>query len=313
MPAALSVVLVNKLGFDRLRRVIACLEAQSLAGQLELVIVSPFEPPSQAPSSFACVKYVACDSMDSLGPPRALGVRACSAPYVVFAEDHCFPQPQWAESILGRLREGWTGVGPAILNHNPGTWTSRADWLLNYGGFGPDRQSGSCAYIAPHNSAYATAALQRLDGELGELLQMDRNLQSRLLSEGGRLFFEPSARTAHTNLSRPRCHWSTQFHGARVYGALRARYEHWTAIRCGAYTLVFPAIAALRLVRACTHLKGPREVPLFPLLILASTIAAIGESCGYLFGAGSSLGWRAEEELDRVSGLIEAERRLLLP
>ena len=39
MPAALSVVLVNKFGFDRLRRLFLCLAEQSIACQLELVVV----------------------------------------------------------------------------------------------------------------------------------------------------------------------------------------------------------------------------------------------------------------------------------
>jgi hypothetical protein len=311
--AALSIVVVNQRGLDRLSRLFACLAEQSIAGQLEVVVVSPFEASNLDPSPFACVKYVKCGAIKSLAPARALGVRACSTPYVVFGEDHCFPQPGWAEALLSRLREGWTGVGPAILNHNPATWISRADWLLNYGCFSADRESGSVAYIPPHNSAYSRAALQQLGDRLPELLQMDHNLQASLLAGGGRLFFEPRARAAHTNLSRPRYHWSTQFHGAQVYGAVRARQERWTALRRAIYAAAFPAIAILRLMRACALLKDWRELRLLPLLLIASTIAAVGEACGYLFGAGTSLLWRTDEELNRGSGITAAEQHLLLP
>jgi hypothetical protein len=50
-----------------------------------------------------------------------------------------------------------------------------------------------------------------------------------------------------------------------------------------------------------------------PLLTIAATIAAVGEAYGYLFGTGSSLLRRADEDLDRPSGIIDEERRLLLP
>ena len=313
MSADLSVVLVNKFGFDRLRRIFSSLAEQSIADRLELVVVSPFDPISQEPSPFANLRYVKSGPIHSLGPPRAAGVQACSAPFLVFGEDHCFPAPGWAAALLSRLREGWTGVGPLISNHNPSTWISRADWLLNYGCFSADARSGSVRYIPPHNSAYSTAVLQALGSELPGLLQMDHHLQDRLLSDGGRLFLETSAHAAHTNLSRPLTHWASQFHGNRVYGATRAEYNRWPAHRRILYAAAFLMIGVLRLARVCPLLRGWRALPVLPLLTIAATAAATGEACGYLFGAGSSLLHRVDEELDRPSGVIGAERRLLLP
>ena len=256
MSADLSVVLVNKFGLDRLRHIFASLADQSIAGRLELVVVSPFDSPREEPSPFANLRYVKCGPIHSLGPPRAAGVEACSAPFLVFGEDHCFPGPGWAAALLGRLREGWTGVGPLISNHNPSTWISRADWLLNYGCFSANGCSGSVRYLPSHNSAYPTAVLQALGPELPGLLQMDHHLQARLLSAGGRFFLESSARAAHTNLSRPLAHWASQFHGSRIYGASRAEHNRWPAYRRGIYAAAFLVSAALRLSRACALLRG---------------------------------------------------------
>ena len=309
----LSVILVNKWGFERLHRVLTALSEQSLASLLEIVIVSPFDPPADTASPFARVRHVKFSPINSLGPPRAAGVMACSAPYLAFGEDHCFPRTGWAEALVKRLHEGWTGVGPAIPNHNPNTWTSRADWLLNYGTFSPGLAAGPAIVIAPHNSAYSTAVLQGLAAELPQLLQMDHLLQARILSDGGRLYFEPEARSAHTNLSRLTLHWLAQFDGNRVYGSVRAMCEQWPKLRRGAYAVGFPAIAALRMIRACARLNGWREVCLLPLLGIASTAAAAGEAWGYVAGSGDSLRRRAEEELNRPAALIEEERHLLLP
>ncbi|MGZ8211802.1 MAG: glycosyltransferase family 2 protein [Burkholderiales bacterium] len=309
--ADLSVVLINKLGFDRLSRIFDALARQSIADRLELVVVSPFDPPNETGWPFARVRYVKCARIDTLGPARAAGVQACSAPFVVFEEDHCFPRPGCAAALLGRLREGWTGVGPLILNHNPSTWTSRVDGLLNYGCFLPGCPTGEVGYIPPHHSAYPTAALRALGPELADLLQMDHHLQERLRAGGGRLFLEPSAQAAHTNVSRPLAHWGSQFHGSRLYGATRATHGRWPAYRRGLYAAAFPAIAVLRLVRVCRLLRDLRSVPLLPLLTIAATIAAAGEAWGYLFGIGSSLARRADQELDHVSYVSAADRPLL--
>jgi hypothetical protein len=312
-PAELSVVLVNNYGLDRLRRILDSLAVQSLADRFEVIVVSPFEAPDPGSSPFASLRYVKCSRIDSLGPARALGVQSCSAPFLVFGEDHCFPQPGWAATLLDRLREGWTGVGPAIPNHNPSTWISRADWLLNYGCFSRLAARGPVTTIPPHNSAYVTAVLQALGTDLPGLLEMDHHLQARLRAEGGRLCFEPAAQAAHTNLSRPFAHWSSQFHGARIYGATRATFQRWTALRRCIYVAAFPMIAALRLIRACSLLNTWRSLPVVPLLVMASMVAATGEATGYLLGLGSSFRYRVSEELDRPSGVTGSDRRLLLP
>lgn len=311
--ADLSVVLVNKYGFDRLRRTLASLAAQSIAHRLEVVIVSPFDAPGEEPSAFAGLRYVKCGAIDSLGPLRAAGVQACSAPFLVFGEDHCFPRPGWGTALLQRLGEGWTGVGPVILNHNPSTWVSRADFLLNYGFCSPGCHDGSVRYIPPHNSAYPTAVLQGLGSDLPGLLEMDHHLQARLLSRGGRLFIEASAQSAHTNVSRPLMLCASQFNGARIYGATRSAYQRWPAYRRGLYAAALPAIGVLRLTRACALIRDWRELPVVPLLTVAAMIAAAGEACGYLFGNGSALLHRVDEELDRPSCVIAADRHLLLP
>jgi Glycosyl transferase family 2 len=313
MPSELSVILVNKYGFLRLQRILESLAAQSLASQLEVIVVSPFEAPGGGSEwPFARIRYVKCGRVDSLGPARAAGAQACSTPYLVFGEDHCFPHAGWAEALLARLRQDWTGVGPVIQNHNPATWISQADWLLNYAGFAYSA-GGPTNYIPPHNSAYDTAALKALGPDLAELLQMDHHLQERLLSNGGRLFLEPLAQAAHTNLSRPLAHWASQFHGSRVYGATRALHMGWPLHRRVVYAAAFPAIAALRLARACMLFSNWRAFAVLPLLAVAATLAGLGEASGYVFGLGSALLSRADEELDRPSGIVASEQHLLLP
>ncbi len=310
--AELSVVLVNKYGVDRLRRVFQALARQSIADRLEVVVVSAFETPEELQTPFAGIRFVKFSPMESLGAARAAGVQGCTTPFVAFAEDHCFPRPDWAAALLKRLREGWTGVGAAISNHNPSTWVSRADWLLNYGCYSRPGCEGPTRNIPPHNSAYATEVLRTLGADLADLLEMDHHLHSLLVARGGRLFLEPFAQSAHTNISRLQDHWASQFHGSKVYGATRATQHRWPAHRRAIYAAAFPAIAALRLLRACGLLNHWRALPVVPLLTIGAIVAGSGEACGYLFGMGSSLARRVEEELNRPAGVTDSDRPLLL-
>lgn len=313
MSGELSVLLVNKYGPERLHRIFAALAAQTIANQLEVIVVSPFAPPASEGYPFAGLHHVLFGPIETMGPARAAGVMACCTPYLVFAEDHCFPQPDCAEAMLRRLKEGYTGVGPVVLNHNPLTWISQADYCLNYGSFGPQQRGGPVQTIAPHQSAYQTAALQQLNIDLPGLLELDTHLVSRLHADGARFHVEPSARVAHTNLSRPKAHWASQFNGNRVYGASRMRYQRWSLVRRSLYSAAWPAIAGLRLFRACRSLRRRRDWCVFPFLVVGALVAALGEATGYFTGEGESLARRCDEEMDRYSGVINAERHLLMP
>jgi hypothetical protein len=64
---------------------------------------------------------------------RALAIRRATADYVMLAEDHCPPDPSWAQAILKRIAEGWDAVGPALRSGNPATLWSQSTFLLGYG------------------------------------------------------------------------------------------------------------------------------------------------------------------------------------
>src|SRR6185503_13506921 len=69
----------------------------------------------------------------SLHEARAIGVEHAAGEYVMLAEDHCLPDPDWAQAIVDRLEEGWDGVGPVL---RPGNVTSRwaeGSFLIGYG------------------------------------------------------------------------------------------------------------------------------------------------------------------------------------
>src|SRR5262249_809012 len=107
----LSVILVTPDSYRRIRRTIQCLRRQTVFDQMEVVIASPnAHLPDAQPTdwgSFSGVKLVATGPFRNTGHPRAVAVRHASADVVAFAEDHCFPQPDWAETLAQLDRLPW--------------------------------------------------------------------------------------------------------------------------------------------------------------------------------------------------------------
>src|SRR5215210_3241363 len=100
----LSVILPLPDGHDSSEHTLRALLAQTVADQLEIVLVAPrntvvdrrwFES-----VLFADVKVVRIEAMLSTAAARAAGIGAASARLVVLAEDHSFPAPDWAATFI---------------------------------------------------------------------------------------------------------------------------------------------------------------------------------------------------------------------
>src|SRR5438874_350553 len=109
---AMSVVLLTPDGLDTITTTLLHLQAQSARALLEIIIVAPAleAVPRDAPvlQDFAGVVVVPFAALSSAAAAaRAAGVHAARAPVVVFAEDHSFPQPGWADALIRAHREPW--------------------------------------------------------------------------------------------------------------------------------------------------------------------------------------------------------------
>jgi hypothetical protein len=132
----MSVIILTPDGYAAIRRLMAHLCAQTARDRLELVLVAPQLDALQADegelAGFAAVRLVEADVLRSSAEARAAGVRAATAPIVVFTEDHSLPEPAWAESLIRAHGEAWAVVGPAVINANPRGAVSWANLLIEY-------------------------------------------------------------------------------------------------------------------------------------------------------------------------------------
>jgi glycosyl transferase family 2 len=311
MSPVMSVILPTPDEFETIRRTVDALRDQTIADSLELVIVAPTEisVDSSALAGFAGVQVVAAGPITSSNAARVAGIRVARASVIALAEDHCFPQPEWAASLVAGHRKGFAVVGPVLDNANPRTAVSWANFLAEYGRWA-GATAGEIEQLPGHNSAYGRDLLLQFGDDLGQLMEAESVIQEVLRRQGGRLLLEPAARALHYNFSL----WSSsvrlRFQGGRLFAGHRVRL--WNGLRRLLYLAGAPLIPLVRFRRLLPLArKSDCRVPLMqlaPVLLALLVIDAAGELVGYLTGPGQAATVLASIEFHRDQHMTRADR-----
>lgn len=316
----MSVLILTPGGFDLIRETVRHLRAQTVRERLELVVVAPSRdalgPFGFETEGFARVRVVEAGEIRRAAPAKTLGVRAASAPVVAFAEEHCYPEPEWARLLLAAHARGWDAVGPQMCNANPSSAVSRAGLYLNYGSCLAPAEPGPSAALPWHNVSYKRELLDAYGEGLATLLAVEGLLLEDVRARGRGLYFEAGARTHHVNISRLSSWVTHSFWGGRMFGAARARGKRWTRLRRLAYVGGGPLIPLVRAGRALPQVyrtgAGHRDVArVLPAMLAGLIPHALGEVAGYAFGSGPSEERYSSYELNRSLHLTERDRREL--
>ena len=299
----MSVVLVTD-GGDTIRDVVGCLRAQTIAHELEVVVVSPVaedEPALPHGPPFAGVRGVRVSARASLEECRAAGVLAASGPVVFIGETHSYPAPELAESLLAAHGAGRAAVAPVIGNANPGI-LSWANLLLDYGFWVGRDEAQEVARFPETNCSFRRVLLAAYGPELGALFEARGALAENLRAAGHVCAIEPRARLDHLNVATFRAWLPERYLSGRILGGTRA--ARWSTARrlvyAGGIALV-PPLHLARAVRASSRLERPvgRLLLLVPALLLGSLAWSLGELAGYLRGTGSASARMVEYELHK--------------
>jgi hypothetical protein len=312
----MSVVLVAPDGFESVRETISHLKAQSVRDQLEVVFVAPSAvalalDPAEV-KVFHSHRVVEIGGVSSTGAARAAGVGGASAPVVAFAEEHCYPEPGWAQALVARHAEGWAAVAPAVSNANPKTATSRANFLLSFAPWAEGAAAGEVERLPWHNTSYKRALLVGYGDALGALLEAEGLLQADLRGKDRRLYFEPAARARHLNISRLSSYLGEQFYAGRRYAAALTRFERATLPRRLARACAAPLAVPARLsntLREARRTGRRREQLTRAIVPLIAGLAAhaAGEALGHALGAGHSYRRSSEFEFRHAERLSKAD------
>lgn len=135
---AMSVVLVVPEHFGTLRRTFRHLQEQTVADQLEVIIVAPSEAhvPSREEAMagpLRSLRTVAAGPITNVDKAAAAGIARARADVVVLVEDHAYPEPGWYGDDLACWRpytvaacRGW--LRPWRWTRDEERWTSGPAW-----------------------------------------------------------------------------------------------------------------------------------------------------------------------------------------
>ena len=313
---ALSVVLCTPDHYTTVRRTVRFLRAQTAREDIELILVAPAVADlgleAEEVEGFHACQVVEVGAVTSVAAAYAAGVRRARAPVVALAEDHSFPEPDWARALIARHREPWAAVGPVMGNANPGSLVSWCDFLISYGPWADPQPGQESLHLPGHNSSYKRSALMSYGGRLEGMLAAETVLHADLRGRGHRLYLDPAAKTAHVNFSRLFPWLRVQVHAGRVFAA--ARSGDWTPLRRLLFTCgspLIPFVRARRAVGQARRTEGARALVhrLTPLLLLGLALDGLGQMLGYAFGAGRSTARMSAFEFHRTRYLTESDRR----
>ena len=309
---ALSVILAAPDGYGSVRRTVAHLRKQSALDRLELVLVLPpgSEPiDAEELTAFPRVRFVEAPR-GSIGRANAAGVRQAAAPVVVLAEDHCFPDPLWAEALLDAHRGDWAAVGPGVSNANPATAVSWADFFIGYGPWMLPTERREADFLPGHNSSYKRDRLLAYGAGLDQMLESETLLHWDLRRRGLRLLLDPRASVAHTNFSLWRSWLPIQYYAGRLFGGTRAgSMPGWKRVLFVAGSPLIPLVRLTRIARQAVRTRHlGRFARTLPALAAGLVLDGFGQFVGYLAGTGTAHEQVAKYEYRRADHITPDER-----
>lgn len=308
----MSVILAAPDGYSSVRQTVAHLRAQTARDRLELILLLPedAEPiDSDDAAAFPSVVQIRIRHQ-SIGHANATGIRRASSPVVALAEDHCFPDSTWAKALLEAHRGGWAAVGPGVRNANPATAVSWADFFIGYGPWMLPARRSQVEFLPGHNSSYKKADLLAYGERLEDMMEAETLLHWDLHRRGRPLLLEPAAAVAHANFSLWRSWLPIQYHAGRLFGGSRAlSMPGWRRLMYFAGSPLIPGLRLMRIARHALHarLLG-RLIMTLPALAVGLALDGLGQSVGYLRGAGNSREKVAEYEYRRIDHVTDYDR-----
>lgn len=295
LPPRLTVILTVGPQRDRGQRTLDALGLQTLR-EMEVVLIDiePDAVPMRYPPGIV-IHEMRARPASGQAESRMTGIGRAQSPVVAFIEDHSVVSPGWAEAVAAAFESGpWGVVGYTFANANPKRWLARACHAAIYGPWmapGGDREVRD---VAGNNLAFRLDILRALGHLLPRMIFPDSLLRQYLLSQGERFFVAGSAVCTHEIPQHIGFIVATSHSHGRIMAARRVEIGQWGWPRRLLYAAGVPLGApVLRLGRL---LVGVAAYPSrwsailqgLPIALVIFVSGAIGESQGYLTGAGRS-------------------------
>jgi len=304
----LSVVLITPNNYKTIEKTIEYLYNQNVRNTIEIVIVVPkldvLNPDIATLSTFHSYKYLELGEFYDTGHALAEGYLNCSAEIVAYCEEHSFPEPLWAETIIKRHEEPWAAVGWSVANYNPDNMVSWASFYMDFGRCVQPVNSEEKYSLASHHISYKKESLLKFKENLDELLENEAVIINEFKKHGYRAYLESRIHSNHICIAKFSSFLISEYHSGRLFAVNKSKHDNWSLIRKLVYIAGSPLRPVVKLYRISKDLYRTEKINLLvpgilPVLTSALIFYSAGEVIGYMFGVGQSAASRMGIELSR--------------
>ncbi len=304
----LSVIVVTPSDIERLERTLIALQKQTICQRLEVILIVPFAESAEQDAQgllggFQSVQVVPIGTIHDVTQAGAHGIPYAQAKAVAFVEDHAYPFPNWAESLVHTHQGPWAAVGSAFVCSNSDSLWAWASQIFSYPPYTAPVTGGEVDHLPAHNVSYKRDLLLHLDPPVDQLMSAwGGDLNIVLRDQGYRLYLDNTAVVNHRNTTVVKELLHVSFIAGRYYAGRRWRKEHWSIGRRLLYVLGSPLIPFKRGYQLWLEaFQGKERSDIMPgvSLRLAPLLAAdgAGQMIGFLIDEGDAANQMAQHEL----------------
>lgn len=304
----MTVIITTVFGGGSMRIAIEHLKNQTVAGDLEIIILGP---PGAWPDDmeenlggFQGYTIMEVDLDNGLYGAWVEAIKKARAPIVAFGENHAFPEPGWAEAVIEAHKGPWTVVGCVFKNANPDTGNSWAQLYMTYGQYTEPVRSGEVGDLHGHNGTYKRDSLLKYGDRLGNMLIRANMLHMDLRAKGHRLYMEDRAVIYHVNVSKTVSVLLDLFYNGWLFTAALADYKRLSRFGRLKGIMMEPPIIMKHFLGTLGSIrragKSSEILPsALPIIISGLAVHMLGKMYGYVAGCGSAQKHINSYEFDR--------------
>jgi hypothetical protein len=284
----ISVLVPAMRGYESVLPAIEAWERQTARQRIEILVLHPrnLGPPevrrATLPVGLVPVDIGTLDVHEA----RALAIERATGEYVMLAEDHCLPDPDWAAAMIQRLEEGWDAAGSALRPGCRTTPWAEASFLIGYGEWMEPVAGGATRVISGSNGTIRRRVLRELGGDLPGQLLLGAFLVRNLERQGHRFCLEKRARMRHFDPPGAGYEILLLAIVGMGFGAMRTR--DWPLPARLLYPLASPAVAFLHGKRAWRQYRRA-GVPAGMGVAAMAAAAVLAMAWGFGEGVGALL------------------------
>jgi hypothetical protein len=318
-PPLLSAIIACPDNYQTVRRLTQYLRVQTIRDQIELVYIMPsaadFNFHEEDMAEMWGYQLVEIGDFPSLNIPRAKGIQVAKADIVVYTEDHCYPAADWAEHLVKAHEGPWAAVGPQIGLANAHSYTSWANFFIQYVSWMRPSEGGIAEDVPGHNSSYKRKILLEYGDELFHQTIFDTAMNQDLRRKGYELYVEPKALAFHLFMTNVMPFMRENFVIGRAYANTRSQsMKLWERILRFCLAPVVPFIRIKRVIDEIKNRGWEKQLlpGIIPPLFRGLVFSALGEAAGWLFGLGKSMEVSMELDFHRERFIAQNERDRVL-